>query len=90
MLAPRRQVTRFGELLPISEMGQKAKYSLRRDVFRFAPESGHRAMQSGCPFRANKRHSSVTERTRSLQTGRPGSQLTGADREHKVRAMARH
>jgi hypothetical protein len=26
MLAPRRQVTRFGELLPISEMGQKHRF----------------------------------------------------------------
>jgi hypothetical protein len=28
MLAPRRQVTRFGELLPISEMGQTQKNSV--------------------------------------------------------------
>jgi hypothetical protein len=25
---------------------------MRANVFRFAPESGHRAMQSACPFRA--------------------------------------
>jgi hypothetical protein len=33
--------------------GQKAKFSLRANVFRFAPESGHRALQSACLFRAN-------------------------------------
>ena len=33
-------------------MGQKAKYSLRADVFRFAPGSGHCATQSLCLFRA--------------------------------------
>ncbi len=27
--------------------------SMRGYVFRFAPESGHRALQSACPFRAN-------------------------------------
>jgi hypothetical protein len=37
----------------MSELGQKAKYSRRANVFRFAPESGHRAMQSACPFRAD-------------------------------------
>ena len=35
--------------------GQKAKYSLRADVFRFAPESRHYAMRLAGPFRANKR-----------------------------------
>jgi hypothetical protein len=30
---------------------QKAKYSRRADVFRFAPESGHCATESACPFR---------------------------------------
>ena len=34
-------------------MGQKRKSSMRGYVFRFAPESGHRAMQSACPFGAN-------------------------------------
>jgi hypothetical protein len=38
--------------LSMSLVGQNAKYSSRVDVFRFAPESGHRAMQSACPFRA--------------------------------------
>jgi hypothetical protein len=37
----------------MSHLGQKAKYSLRADVFRFAPESGRRATWSACPFRAN-------------------------------------
>jgi len=26
---------------------------MRANVFRYAPESGHRAVQSACPFRAN-------------------------------------
>src|SRR6266576_2675142 len=36
----------------MSEMGQKAKYSPRADVFRFTPESRHDATHSVCPFRA--------------------------------------
>jgi hypothetical protein len=34
-------------------LGQKLKSSRRANVFRFAPESGHRVIQSACPFRAN-------------------------------------
>jgi hypothetical protein len=33
-------------------VGQNRKSSMRANVFRFAPESGHRAMQSACPLRA--------------------------------------
>src|ERR1700687_73016 len=47
------------EILPASQalefshsLGQNRKSSMRAYVFRFAPESGHRAMQSACPFRA--------------------------------------
>jgi hypothetical protein len=36
----------------MSVPGQNRKSSMRADVFRFAPESGHRAMQSACPFGA--------------------------------------
>jgi hypothetical protein len=36
----------------MSELGQNRKSSMRANVFWFAPESGHRAMQSACPFRA--------------------------------------
>src|SRR5258708_38109465 len=36
----------------MSVEGQKAKYSLRADVFRFAPKSGHCATEPACPFRA--------------------------------------
>ena len=35
--------------MPMSELGQKAKYSLRADVFRFAPNTGH--APSGSVFR---------------------------------------
>jgi hypothetical protein len=37
----------------MSDVGQNRKSSMRAHVFRFAPESGHRAMQSACPFRAD-------------------------------------
>src|ERR1700726_2044949 len=30
--------------------GQKAKYSLRADVFRFGPNNGHRSIGSACPW----------------------------------------
>ena len=40
--------------------GQNRESSMRANVFRFAPESGHRAMQSACPFRANRRHRACT------------------------------
>jgi len=36
----------------MSQMGQKAKYSLRADVFRFTPESGLKSDIGPCPFRA--------------------------------------
>ena len=39
----------------MSQMGQKAKYSLRADVFRFTPESGLKSDIGPCPFRANTR-----------------------------------
>ena len=37
-------------------MGQKAKYSLGVDVFRFTPESGLMSDIAPCPFRALNRH----------------------------------
>jgi hypothetical protein len=40
----------------MSAMGQKAKYSLRADIVRFAPESGLKSDIAGGPFRANRRH----------------------------------
>jgi hypothetical protein len=36
-------------------LGQNRISSPRGYVFRFAPESGHRALQSACLFRANRR-----------------------------------
>jgi hypothetical protein len=39
--------------------GQKAKYSLRADVFRFGPNNGHRSTGSVCPFRANNRNALI-------------------------------
>jgi hypothetical protein len=41
---------------PTSALGQKAKCSLRADVFRFGPNNGHRSIGSACPFGANRRH----------------------------------
>src|SRR5258708_38768593 len=37
---------------PMSETGPNRKSSMRANVFRFAPESGHCATESACPFRA--------------------------------------
>jgi hypothetical protein len=37
----------------MSHMGQKAKYSLRADVFRFTPESGLKSDIAPCRFRAD-------------------------------------
>jgi hypothetical protein len=39
----------------MSLLGQKAKYSLGADVFRFGPESGLKTDIAGGPFRANKK-----------------------------------
>jgi hypothetical protein len=40
----------------MSETGQKAKYSLRADVFRFAPESGLKSDIAPCPKSAMSGH----------------------------------
>jgi hypothetical protein len=37
----------------MSEVGQKAKYSLRAHIVRFAPETGLKSDIAGGPFRAN-------------------------------------
>jgi hypothetical protein len=37
----------------MSQMGQNAKYSLRADVVRSAPNNGHRSIASSCPFGAD-------------------------------------
>jgi hypothetical protein len=37
----------------MSGLGQKAKYSLRADVFRFGPNNGHHSTGSACPFGAD-------------------------------------
>jgi hypothetical protein len=34
-------------------LGQKAKCSLRADVFRCSPNNGHRSIGSACPFGAD-------------------------------------
>src|SRR6266576_3043813 len=54
-----------------SEMGQNRKSSMRANVFRFAPESGHRAMQSACPFRARN----GSEATRAYGSASRGDNL---------------
>jgi len=58
----------------MSELGQKAKYSLRADVFRFAPDSGLMSDIAGGPFSAKPGHSALSVSTadlsnRSLGTG---------------------
>jgi hypothetical protein len=37
---------------PRSAWGQKAKYSLGADIFRFTPKTGHGWKPRSCPFRA--------------------------------------
>jgi hypothetical protein len=43
-------------------LGQKAKYSLRADVFRFAPESGLKPDIAPCPKSANNGTDSSRQR----------------------------
>jgi hypothetical protein len=50
----------------MSALGQKAKYSLRAHIVRFAPESGLKSDIAGGPFRANSgsdRFYSITSST---------------------------
>src|SRR5258705_13677512 len=49
----------------MSPWGQNRKISMRAYDFRFAPESGHCATESACPFRASPGHCcSVCRRSR--------------------------
>jgi hypothetical protein len=50
---------------------QSRKSSLRKYVFRFAPESGHRSTQSACPFRANGLNRSRGRLVRCSELSRP-------------------
>jgi hypothetical protein len=43
-------------LPPTSEVGQKAKYSLRADFFRFGSNNGHRSTPPSCRKGAKGRH----------------------------------
>src|SRR5258706_14176443 len=52
-------------------LGQNRKSSRRANVFRFAPESGHRAMQSAYPFRARSGHCDYSI-TSSARVSSPG------------------
>jgi hypothetical protein len=62
-----------------SAMGQKAKYSLGVDVFRFTPESGLMSDIAPCPFRARF---GLMHRSKS----RPIDQPIGADVRGLIRA----
>jgi hypothetical protein len=44
----------------MSLVGQKAKYSLGADVFRFGPNNGYRSIGSACPFGATSRRVALT------------------------------
>jgi hypothetical protein len=74
----RTQAQASGE--PMSLLGQKAKFSLRANVFRFAPESGHRALQSACLFRAT---SGLMHRSKQLYS------ITSSARESSVGGTVR-
>jgi len=65
-----------------SEMGQKAKYSPRADVFRFASNNGHRQTGPTGPFSAKKRHSRLDIET-------PDGDATMALSKRKQRALRR-
>src|SRR5260370_170258 len=56
--APRNRQLPFDRLM--SPWGQNRKSSMRAYDFRFAPESGHCATESACPFRAKRRHPLVS------------------------------
>jgi hypothetical protein len=53
---------------------------MRAHVFRFAPESGHRDMQSACPFRAT---SGLMHRSKQLYS------ITSSVRESSIGGMVR-
>ena len=56
----------------MSLLGQKAKYSLGADVFRFSPESGLKTDIAGCPVRAINRSGqpySITSSARARSVG---------------------
>jgi hypothetical protein len=46
-------IVRGDGFIPLSDSGQKAKYSLRADVFRCSANNGHRSIGSACPFGAS-------------------------------------
>ena len=48
----------------MSLLGQKAKYSLRANDFRYAPNNGHSAVTTACPFGAMNRHCALLETKR--------------------------
>jgi hypothetical protein len=55
-------------------MGQKAKYSLRADIFRFTPKTGNGWKPLSRPFRANNGHSLAARVSpRVLQFDRVGA-----------------
>ena len=69
----------------MSQLGQKAKYSLRVDVFRFSLETGHRPMGSACPIRANKR---LMQRSRLHRYSIASSALASAQCPNRGRLTA--
>jgi hypothetical protein len=54
---------RTGRYHRMSPSGQKAKYSLRADVFRFTPESGLKSDIAPCSFRATSGLCTAANRT---------------------------
>jgi hypothetical protein len=64
----------------MSQMGQKAKYSLRADVFRSTPRSGHEAAAFGCPVCAKRRHWTFGLKRKRPPTGAaPPRAIVGGD-----------
>jgi hypothetical protein len=55
----------------MSGSGQTRKYSLRADVFRFAPDSGHVATAAAFPFRATSGSEVLHSLTTTAGSGLP-------------------
>ena len=66
----------------MSGLGQKAKYSLRANIVRFAPESGLKSDIAGGPFRANSGNSGNAPRSLIDGSGDRMDRLYEADGEN--------
>src|SRR5260221_6974091 len=59
----------------MSQLGQNRKSSMRANVFRFAPKSGHCATESACPFCAKSGSEPVYSMTSSARASKAGGRV---------------